>query len=142
MRLLSHTLDNRLQQPGLAHPSLAHHERHMPVTACGALPAIIQKCQLSLTPDDRTSSCSVSGCEPAFDCALTKHLPDRDRVAEALDCVLSQERKFKKIANELMRRGADKDAAGVGQRLKPSRQIGCIADNCLLSRRADTRCGS
>ena len=33
MRLLRHTLGNRSQQPGLAHPSLAHHERHMPVAA-------------------------------------------------------------------------------------------------------------
>ena len=82
----------------------------------------------------------MSSCEPAFDCALAKHLPDRNRVAEALDCVLAQERKFKKIASELMRRGADKDAAGLGQRLKPGRQIGRIADNCLLSRRADARC--
>src|ERR1700733_15141494 len=84
----------------------------------------------------------MSGCKPALDCALTEHLPDRNRVAEALDCVLPQERKFKKIASELMRCGADKDAAGVGDRLKPSRQIGCIADDRLLARCANPCCAS
>ena len=142
MGLSSHTLGDRFQQPGLAHPSLAHHERDMSVAARGALPTIIQECQLSLTSDNRTGSCGVSSCESAFDCALAKHLPDRNRVAEALDCVLSQERKFKKIIRELMRRRANKDAAGLRQRLKPGRQIGRIADNCLLSRRADACCAS
>ena len=91
MRLFSYTLGGRFQQPGLAHPGFAHHEHHMPVTARRALPGIIQKRQLSLSSDDRAGSCSVSGCEPAFDCTLTKHLPDGNRIAEALDSMLSQE---------------------------------------------------
>ena len=41
-----------------------------------------------------------------------------------------------------MRRWADKHAAGVGQGLKPGRQIGSIADNGLLSGRADAGCAS
>ena len=41
-----------------------------------------------------------------------------------------------------MRRWADKHAARVGQGLKPGRQIGSIADDGLLSGRADAGCAS
>src|SRR5262249_51281486 len=47
-----------------------------------------------------------------------------------------------KSRGEWMRGGADSDAAGVSQRLKAGRQMGCIADTCLLSRRADACCAS
>ena len=41
-----------------------------------------------------------------------------------------------------MRRWADKHAIRVGQGLKPGRQIGSVADNGLLSGRADAGCAS
>ena len=91
MRLLSHALGDRFQEPGFSHPGLARHEGHMPVAARRASPAIIQERQLPLASDDWTGGCGVGGCEPAFDRVLPKRLPDRNRVAEALDGVLAQE---------------------------------------------------
>ena len=41
-----------------------------------------------------------------------------------------------------MRRWADKHAARLGQGLEPGRQIGSIADNGLLSGRADAGCAT
>src|ERR1039457_1510737 len=109
----------------------------MPVTPRRALPGIMQERQLTLASDDRTGSRCVSGREPAFDCTLMKHFPDGNRLAETLDRVLAEERKFKKIASELMRRRADEHAVGLCHGLKPGRQIGRIADNGLLSGGAD-----
>src|SRR5882757_6351019 len=121
MRLFLYTLGKRFQQPRLTHPGLAHQEHNMPVTQRRALPRIIQNCQLTLASDDRTGGRGMSGCEPAFGCTLTKRFPDGNRLAEALDCVLAEERKLKKIPGELVRRRAHKNAVGICGRLKSSR---------------------
>jgi hypothetical protein len=90
MGLLAYTLRKRFQQPRFTHARFACQEHHMPVSPRRALPRVIKKRQFALASDDGTGSRGMSGCEPVFDCALTKHLPDRNRVPEALDCVLSQ----------------------------------------------------
>ena len=65
----------------------------------------------------------MSGRKSTFGGAFAKHPPYRDRLAETLECVLSNKRVFEEIRSETMRRRADQNPAGLGHGLKAGRQI-------------------
>src|SRR5882757_7745930 len=89
MALASHTLGQGFEQPRLAHPGLARQQHDVSISMCRALPGVVKKCQLALTPDDRTGSCSMRCRKPALGCALTQRFPDGNRLAKTLDRVLA-----------------------------------------------------
>ena len=78
----------------------------------------------------------MSGSETALERTLTEHGEGCSRTMDALEGLCSEITKDEDISKQPPGRFGDDHRAGLGRTLQPCCQIGCVADNSLLLRRA------
>src|SRR5947207_98207 len=99
--LLEHRRD-----AGFADARLAGQQNHPAFAGFDLLPTPEQQFDFFSPPDERRPAWAQR-LEAALDCAFAKHLPDRHRLADALDVHRAEIAVFEEIAEELARAGTD-----------------------------------
>src|ERR1700722_6505216 len=80
----------------------------------------------------------AAGRETAFHQRFPGHAPDRHRAGKSLQLVLAGEFELEQFAQQILRRLADQDRIGRGERLQPCREIWRFAVDGALLRGAGT----
>src|SRR5262245_34121811 len=83
---------------------------------------------------DQGSRIRAQRLEPVLDSTGAQYHPHLHRFVEASQSLRSEIAVEEQTARELVCAGRDDDAVGIGQRLKPGRQIGCPPYDGMLVR--------
>ncbi len=134
MAVIADALAQRFGEARLADPGLAAEQHHLALAAARALPAVGEQRDLVLAPDQPPRRAHRR--KTAVRLALAQHAPHADGRGEPLERALAQEPVFEQLAREAPRDAGDEHAAGLGQRLEAGGEIGRVADDGLLLRRA------
>jgi hypothetical protein len=122
--------------PRLAEAGLARDQHDLAVAGLGARPAAQEQVDF-LVAADQPGQCRSAQClEPARDDARTQHLPSRHRPGDALHLDGAKIADLEEIADQPARARGDDDRVRLGQGLQTAGEVGRLADDRLLLRRA------
>ncbi len=136
VRLAGQLLAQRPQQARLADPRLAHDQDHLAVAVFGPGPALQEDRELVLAPDQGCQALAAQRLEPPLGTALALDPEGRERLGEALETGRAEVGQLEQAADQAPGRLADDDAARVGERLEPGREVRGLADHRAFLRLA------
>ena len=117
-------------------PGSPDEQHHLALAVLGPGPALEQDAELVLAPDQRREPLAVQRLEAALGATLAFDPPGGERLGEALEALRAEVGQLEQPADQPARRLADHDAARLGERLQPGREVRRLADHRLLLRRA------
>src|SRR6516225_9359134 len=120
-------LDKGLSDARFADAGLARDQHNAPLARLGLLPSAQKQVDLLVAPDKGCSS-RAQRLEAAIDGADAGYLPDLHRIVEALEGQGTERGVFEEEAEEAAGVAVDHHRVGRGDRLKPRRKVGGLAD--------------
>jgi hypothetical protein len=125
-----------LHEARLADARLAREQHDLPLALARPGPAREQERQLLLAIDQGRHARGVQRLKAALGPALARHPPDRGRSGEALEGVAAKVLELEQAAQEPPRAFGDHHRARLGHLLQPGGEVGRLAGDRLLLRRA------
>ncbi len=136
VRLVGDPLSERLDESRLADPGLPGEKHRLTLTTLGEVPALEEKFQFLLTPNERAQARCVECLEAALRCACAGDPPSVDRLSEAPQLAWSEVLDLEQPADQAPCLLSDDDFAAPGHDLQASGEVRGIADDRFLLRRA------
>ena len=132
MRLIRYPLSQLPQQPRLADASLSAQQRHLPETVLHLLPALEQQSHLLLSAHEcgETGARRLETSRDSF--FFVEDAVYLERHRDALGCVEAEITAGKPALNQTVCGGADHHGVGLGDCLKPRREVRCLTEGQLL----------
>ena len=136
MRLARQCRAQRLDRARLADAGLADHRDDLALAAARQTPAVEHQSHFMGAADHRQIAAGAAGGETALHHRFADHAPDWHRAGKSLQLVLAGRFELEQSAQQVLRRLADQDRIGRGERLQPCREIWRFADDGALPRGA------
>ena len=136
MRFVVRPVQQRPADARLADPRVAAQQRDLEAAFPRDRPKLAQAGEFRRPPDQLGQVARAGGVEPAFVRAFVQHPPDADGFLQALDLVQREVLVDEHVAEQLVRAVGHQHGVGLGQGLQPRRQVGRLANDRLLLRRA------
>ena len=136
MRLAGQCRAQRLDGARFADAGLADHGDDLALAAARQTPAVEHQSHFMGAADHRQIAAGAAGGETAFHRRFADHAPDRHGAGKSLQLVRAGGFELEQSTQQILRRLADEDRIGRGERLQPCRKIWRFADDGALLRGA------
>ena len=138
MRLAADAIEQRLDQPRLAHAGFAGEQDGLALALLRQPPALQQQAHLLRAADERRENCRARRFEPARQRCFPQHPPGRHRIGKAFEHMLAAAFVFESASEQAVSRVGNNDGVRLGQCLQACGKVRRFADDQFFARGAAT----